>query len=258
LIGTEKGYLSIYRLDNYTKIFDKKVSDNSITGLAFNNRSSLFALGTSAGDLLLWDYKLKVLKYDLSGSHNYITALKFSLDDKFLLSAGQSKIIEIWEITTGHKIKELRKHKSWVRNIAISPDGVNFASCGDDRKIFEWNIEDANRTEPEREIESYHRSWIMDIVYQDSADFLISVGHDNRICIHPLTPGVIKNFDRWKEQELRYKGKYFVNINQQYIQSVSISPGGFKLFIGTNNLGLFYTDYYQKFYEQTGSLLKAR
>lgn len=56
----------------------------------------------------------------LSSNSEAISSLEFSNSGKYLIAGGSSKTIEVWEVASGEKLKELKGHKDAVWKATIS------------------------------------------------------------------------------------------------------------------------------------------
>jgi hypothetical protein len=64
----------------------------------------------------------------------------FSPEGKLLVSAGQAKIVYLWDRATGKEICALRGHTAWVRSMAFSSDGKTLATGDQDGNIRIWDL----------------------------------------------------------------------------------------------------------------------
>src|SRR5215208_4568560 len=71
-----------------------------------------------------------------------LSALVFSPDGKLLATtAGQSKLVWLWDAATGALVRKLSGHEFPARAVAFSPDGKHIAAmqAGPDVRI--WEVE---------------------------------------------------------------------------------------------------------------------
>ena len=69
-----------------------------------------------------------------------ISALSFSPDGRYLVSASEDSTLKIWNPQTGSELRTLRGHTEIVTAMAISPDGLQIATASLDHTIRIWNI----------------------------------------------------------------------------------------------------------------------
>src|SRR5262249_5364212 len=58
-----------------------------------------------------------------------VNCIQFSPDGSRLVSAGEDKVVRIWDAATGREIRALRGHTFPVCGVAFSPDGRRLASA---------------------------------------------------------------------------------------------------------------------------------
>ncbi len=68
-----------------------------------------------------------------------ISALAFSPDGRYLVSASEDSTLKIWNSQNGSEVRTLRGHTEIVTAMAISPDGRQIASASLDHTIRIWN-----------------------------------------------------------------------------------------------------------------------
>ena len=76
------------------------------------------------------------------------TSLAFSPDGRTLAAAGQGKTINLWDVVTGTKIRQLAVDVSINRPLAFSPDGKVLVSVGDEGNLRFWDVARGTQTRP--------------------------------------------------------------------------------------------------------------
>lgn len=83
----------------------------------------------------------------LGGHPQPVYALSFNKAGTQLLTADVTARIYLWDVKTGKKIKEFSRekgHTKSIKAIAFSPNGLNFATVGDDDFLKVWSVKGAH------------------------------------------------------------------------------------------------------------------
>jgi WD40 repeat protein len=90
-----------------------------------------------------------------------ITALAFSPDGKYLISAGSFEPIRVWDVLLAKEALQIGTPNSSSRALALSPDGMTIASGGAGNSVYLWEM----RTGKELARLSGHRGPISAIAF---------------------------------------------------------------------------------------------
>jgi RNA polymerase sigma factor (sigma-70 family) len=100
-----------------------------------------------------------------------------SRDGRLLARNGHSKILSVWETTTGKRRWTLPGHEDAIFRVAFAPDGRTLASASADETIRLWDLD----TGKELLRLAGHRGIINSLVFSADGTTLISAGHDTTI-----------------------------------------------------------------------------
>ncbi len=275
----DRNQINIYNTDSFEKIYSIHTKAFSMD---FSNNSELLVCGNTGGQILLFEndipiisipaYKSKITCIKLSHSdkvvatsckesvikiwsldskslvseynckEGIITDLEFSLDDLYLIASTSTGYVFVWDYINNNIIGIFPSHKGWVRGLAICPDSLRFASCGDDGKIIIYSL----GRKDYYILEKSHQEMIMDIQFVNR-NYLLSIGHDNRIVlnnINLLAPDVNEPLS---EKNYKYSIKLNGLSGDKYPSSISVSDHVKQIAVSTLGNGVVLTDYFNGF-----------
>jgi len=103
-------------------------SKDDINSLKFSPNGKYIAGGLK-GVINIWDVKSGKLIKSLKGLTNYILALDYSPDGKYLAAAGMDhkSVFKLWSTSTGKLIQTVGEKGPDINSISFSPDGESLA-----------------------------------------------------------------------------------------------------------------------------------
>jgi WD40 repeat protein len=193
--------------------------DNWVASIQFSPNGSILASGSINGSVRLWNVTdgrcTRVLR-DEQTLHTWSVA--FSSDGNTLASAGQdlssSGRIHFWGLLSNNdnvSAASIQASTLPVRSMAYSPNGLYFASSGDDRMVRLWNVADCRCAA----VLTGHTKMIMSLSLSPNGKILVSVSSD-----HTMRFWTVEGGD----------GSCLVNLSGYHgsntIRSVAFSPDG--------------------------------
>jgi WD40 repeat protein/serine/threonine protein kinase/Flp pilus assembly protein TadD len=91
----------------------------------------------SRGEVLLWDAAGK-RGIALEGPPAPADSVAFSPDGRLLAAGGKGRPVRVWEVASGKRIAQLRRHKGAVAGVAFRPDGVHLAYVAGELRV--WDV----------------------------------------------------------------------------------------------------------------------
>ncbi len=93
--------------------------------------------GERDGAVCIWDVttKLKVATFDTG-----VYALAFDPQGRFLVGAGLTDHVHVWDLAKDEEIFALEGHQEQINAVAFSPDGNYLLSGGDDQTVRVWDL----------------------------------------------------------------------------------------------------------------------
>lgn len=101
----------------------------------------------------------------------------------YLASCGRDKTTKLWNALTGDLIHCFRGHENWVRDVIIHRNGDYIITCGDDKTIRVFDIDNKREL---RALEGLHKAFIGSIVMHRALPIMISGGNDSIINVVDL------------------------------------------------------------------------
>ena len=113
---------------------------------------------------------------------------RFDPTGKFVFATAEDRSIIRWTLDSesGDKIA-FKRHDSWVRGIAFSPDGEIMVTAGFDDTLIWWPAEEA-KPEPIREVKA-HDGWIRAVAVSLDGKLVASAGNDRIVKVWNFSDG---------------------------------------------------------------------
>ena len=113
---------------------------------------------------------------------------RFDPGGKYVFATSEDRSVIRWTLDseTGDKVL-LKKHDSWVRGIAFSPDGKTLVTSGFDDTLIWWPVT-AAEPKPIREVKA-HQGWIRTISVSPDGKLLASAGNDKIVKLWNFSDG---------------------------------------------------------------------
>jgi WD40 repeat protein len=127
-------------------------------------------------------------KNQLKSHEDTITALDFSGDGRYLISASSDTIVKIWDLQNSQYIN-LNNHQDKVTGIALSPDNQYIATASLDKTVKIWNLQ-GNLL---KNITDYQEG-VMAVSFSPDGQYLATASADNLIKIWDLQGNLYKSF----------------------------------------------------------------
>jgi len=163
------------------------------TGVAWDKRGDLLAMGLSGGKTEIWDpYKLKMVRDDFEPHMERIGCLAFEGSNILATGSRDSNIIvrDLRIKGVASSVMKFRGHKQEVCGLKWSPNHMQLASGGNDNKLFIWNIK---KNEPEAKF-SEHKAAVKALTWSPHQNgLLLSGGGSNDKTIHVWNTLTMKN-----------------------------------------------------------------
>jgi len=108
-----------------------------------------------------------------------VSAVALSPDGKTLVSAGDDRLIRLWDPATGKALGTLEGHIGAVHCLALSPDGKTLVSGGADKLICLWDMSAAGRPGTKPTQATGHADTVVSLAFSPDGKTLVSGGLDS-------------------------------------------------------------------------------
>ncbi len=172
----------------------------------------------------LWDVATgKKLGTFVAPTVDRVFSVAFSPDGAILAGAGNAnnaernnerpRMIVLWDVATGHELRNLAGHSYAVRSVAFTPDGKTLASGGLDNMVKLWDVATGGELRTLRG----HTDWVEAVAFSPDGKILASGSDDRMIRLWDIATG----------RELRTLAGH-----SEAVTSVAFSPDGKTLMSG--------------------------
>jgi WD40 repeat protein len=150
-----------------------------VTSAVFINGGGQLATGGGesllyrGGDVKIWDVKSGQQTANLEGQPTIVWSLAAAADGKTLITSGYDGKIILWNVAEKKPAQTIEK-KGWIRRIALSPDGKNFAAGMEDGNVILFE------TEGPKELKTFkaHEAAVYDVSYSPDGATLATCSTD--------------------------------------------------------------------------------
>jgi WD40 repeat protein len=114
-----------------------------VTALAFDPAGRWLAVADKGGGVQVFDAAAMRSVLALHGHSAAVLGLAFSLDGRLLASAGQDRVVHLWQLPGGRRVARLPGATDTLYAVAISRRRV-LAAAGADRVLRLWRLGSAS------------------------------------------------------------------------------------------------------------------
>ena len=110
------------------------------TSCTFSADGTLMVTGHQGRSVQLWNWSPLVLRGELLGHGEVMTATAFSPDNRTLATGDAAGVVKLWDIATGEELLTLEPHAGPIGPIRFSPDGRTLAVSSAGKPGDAWTI----------------------------------------------------------------------------------------------------------------------
>lgn len=241
-VGLENGRAVGWRIGQYGHTaFELAGESGAIFSITFSPDSSMLAMGDFQ-TLFVWQFVndkpaekplVKVKAHDQA-----VRALDFTLDGKYLLSAGGDGILRVWTVRSGKLYRTMYGHKTQIFSAGYAPASVEkgygglIASTSSDGRLCIWLASNGNLL---REF-SAHEVAIWRVVFSPDGRWLLTAAEDGtlRLWQMPTTRQLVDESKKSPGKALPYRE---IDLDGR-AYSAAFSPDGAWLAAASPEVGL--------------------
>ncbi len=123
--------------------------------------------------------------YIYNGHSDVVTAVTWSPDGAFIVSASNDKTVQVCNASSGQQVLTYRNHTSSLRAVTWSPGGKRIASGGQDKTIHIWSAATGDKLL----VCTGHTLLVRTIAWSPDGRYIASGGDDNKVRIWDTVTG---------------------------------------------------------------------
>ena len=151
-------------------------AQSPLDALAITKDGKRFATGGWDGAARIWNRESGQVLQTLKHGGEYVHAVAFSPDGRFLAtgSSDAAGFIQVWDTATGQRVKVIQGHEDAVLSIAYSKDGSRLLSSSYDKTARLWDVAAG------KEVRKFagHTWWVWSAAFSADERRVVTAGQD--------------------------------------------------------------------------------
>jgi WD40 repeat protein len=156
--------------------------------IAINEGTGELAVGSSDNHIRVFDLETLRIKKDWEAHRNSVFTLKYSPDEKLLLSGSRDAHLKIWNVGNEYASQDdIAAHLYAINHITFSPESKHFVTCSLDKSIKVWDAADGRLLKViDRARHAGHGTSVNKLLWTSFNNRLISASDDRTISVWDL------------------------------------------------------------------------
>ena len=151
-------------------------AQSPLDALAITKDGKRFVTGGWDGTARIWDRESGQILHTLKHGGEYVHAVAFSPDGRFLATGSNDAagFIQIWDTATGQRVRVIKGHEDAVLSIAYSKDGSRLLSSSYDKTARLWDVAAG------KEVRKFagHTWWVWSAAFSADERRVVTSGQD--------------------------------------------------------------------------------
>ena len=140
LVATGEGEIVMIAYDTLEVIHRFRAAKQRARSIAVNEPKKEIAIGFSDHTIRIYDATNYQLKQTLSGHTNSVFVVRYTPDQRYLVSAGRDAHLRIWDVDKNYQLTEsIIAHMYAINHLDFSPNGQYFATGSMDKSVKIWD-----------------------------------------------------------------------------------------------------------------------
>lgn len=189
---SDRGYVQLWNAATGQRIGEPFAGTRGgVVAVAFSPDGNRLALaagfeGEGRCRIEIWDWRERKLACPPFGTESYVFAVAFDPEGRYLAASEmESRLVRLWDATTGEEVRVFQGHDSFVQDVTFSPKGKLLASCSEDHLVKLWDVATG------REIETLrgHPGFVLSMAFDSEGRRIASGDVTGSVKVWNLEPG---------------------------------------------------------------------
>lgn len=142
VVATGAGEVVVIDYDSLKIVNKISASPQRARTIAVTKSGSEMAIGFSDHTIRIYDTTHYRLKRTLTGHTNSVFVVRYTPDQRYLISGGRDAHLRIWDVGKNYQLTEsIVAHMYAINHLDFSPDGRYFATGSMDKSVKVWDAQ---------------------------------------------------------------------------------------------------------------------